>query len=101
MTPPNLAVGAGSCLPSIVIVAVGEPGSGPLCAVAAVPGSAESDGVNDARYAMRPAERIRRTRIMINSPRTSRDEERQRLVVPHARGKDRCGRLMHSIGCYI
>src|SRR5258707_9123065 len=37
ITPPNLVGGGGSCLPSIVIVALGEPGV-PLIVCAIAPG---------------------------------------------------------------
>ena len=31
ITPPNFGSGAGSCLPSIVVVALGEPGTPVVC----------------------------------------------------------------------
>src|SRR6516162_4865970 len=42
MTPPNLGGGAGSWLPGIVVVALGEPGVPVICCARAAPPGASS-----------------------------------------------------------
>ena len=42
ITPPNFGSGGGSCLPSIVVVALGEPGTPVTCCATAGPDA--SDG---------------------------------------------------------
>src|SRR5580704_2369328 len=52
MTPPNLGGGAGSCLPSKVVVALGEPGAAPLC-------WAPARGARDSPRTVREAAKLR------------------------------------------
>src|SRR6266581_1648870 len=50
ITPPNLVGGGGSCLPSIVIVALGDPGVPLICwAIATGARAAARKTLNDSR----------------------------------------------------
>src|ERR1700693_862480 len=52
MTPPNFGGGGGSCLPSRVVVALGEPGAAPLC-------WAPARGARDSPRTVRDAAKLR------------------------------------------
>src|SRR2546430_8475734 len=78
--PPNFGGGGGSCFPSSVIVAAGEPGT-PLicCAVAAVATAIPSTAVNPARQRVL-------VRSTVSSP-CRDDRPRRHDIVP---GRPRC-----------
>src|SRR5512137_2993807 len=46
ITPPNFGSGGGSCLPSMVVVALGEPNSPVTCCAAAGPATSASTTIN-------------------------------------------------------
>src|SRR5437899_1878777 len=63
MTPPNFIGGGGSCLPSRVIVASGEPGVPMICCAAAGATANAAANTNDVIVATTPD--FRRSRFML------------------------------------
>src|SRR5262245_36585415 len=49
--PPNLKGGCGSCLPSIVVVALGEPGTPVICCATATSGTTGAAAIRPNRMA--------------------------------------------------